>query len=89
MSIAVTLVKSTLRATSVVAPDLAGRWAFALFCRVGRAAVRPVEAQWLGQAQVDSLELQGRRVVAYRWGDGSNPVLLVHGWESRGSKRGA
>ena len=37
-------------------------------------------------AQVEHLLHDGRRVVVYRWGDGLDPVLLVHGWESRGSR---
>ncbi|HET9516802.1 MAG TPA: alpha/beta hydrolase [Actinoplanes sp.] len=31
----------------------------------------------------------GRRIALYQWGDGANPVLLVHGWESRGSRYAA
>jgi pimeloyl-ACP methyl ester carboxylesterase len=40
----------------------------------------------MAQATGESLEINGHRVATYRWGDGQRPVLLVHGWESRGSR---
>ncbi|MEV7987568.1 alpha/beta hydrolase [Micromonospora sp. NPDC085948] len=87
MSIALSTVKAGLRVASVVVPGLAGKWTFALFCKLRTPSrVRPNEAEVHAQAQVDSIEYNGRRVVTYQWGDGAKPILVVHGWESRGSR---
>ncbi|MFD0635901.1 alpha/beta hydrolase [Catenulispora yoronensis] len=47
-----------------------------------RAAERGVHTQ----AAVGTMQVCGKDVVTYRWGDGADPVLLVHGWQSRGSR---
>ncbi|MDG4765032.1 alpha/beta hydrolase [Solwaraspora sp. WMMD406] len=87
MNVALLAVKTGLRATSVVAPGLAGKMAFALFCRLkSPAPVRATDAEMHAQAVVDHMIHDGRRIALYQWGDGANPVLMVHGWESRGSR---
>lgn len=86
MGIAVLAVKAGLRAASIVAPNLAGKWTFALYCRLTPVRVRPAELEWHSQATVTELDYHGRRVVVYQWGDGGEPILLVHGWNSRGSR---
>lgn len=87
MHVIAPLVRTALNATSRIAPGLAGRAAFALFTRPpGRSRVRPEERVLLAEARVGVLEINGKRVVTYAWGDGTRPVLLVHGWQSRGSR---
>lgn len=87
MSSIVTAVKAVLNATALVSPRLAGGWAFYLFCHpAGRAKVRPNEKEVHAQAQVSQLTVNGKSVVVYRWGSGEKPVLMLHGWESRGSR---
>jgi len=72
---------------SLVSPRLAGRVAFAFWGRPrGRARIRPTELAVHGQARVDRLDIDGSTVVVYAWGDGRNPVLMIHGWESRASR---
>ncbi|HET8683061.1 MAG TPA: alpha/beta hydrolase [Micromonosporaceae bacterium] len=72
---------------SLASPRLAGRVAFAFWGRPrGRARIRPTEQEVHGQARIDRLDVDGNTVVAYAWGDGENPVLMVHGWESRASR---
>jgi pimeloyl-ACP methyl ester carboxylesterase len=83
----ISAVRTALNVTSRVAPELAGRLAFRLFVRLRPPAqVRASERDVHGAAQVEHLRHDGRRVVVYRWGNGLDPVLLVHGWESRGSR---
>ncbi|WP_435973189.1 alpha/beta hydrolase [Streptomyces sp. Qhu_M48] len=81
------LIRTALNATARVAPGPAGRWAFHLFVRpLGRARVKPGEEALLATARTGHLRVRGKDVVTYAWGDGSRPVLLVHGWSSRASR---
>lgn len=83
------LLRTTLNAASLIAPRLAGQAVFALFAHpAGRAGVRPAERELTAQAHVGRLTVSGKKVVTYRWGSGERPVLLVHGWQSRGSHLG-
>ncbi len=87
MSLVLRAVKTGFWVGSALAPGLAGKVAFDLFCRLkSPVAVRPADAAVHAQAAVDHLVHTGRRIAFYQWGDGANPVLLVHGWESRGSR---
>ncbi|MFI1395560.1 alpha/beta fold hydrolase [Streptomyces sp. NPDC020681] len=81
------LLRTVLNTTSRVAPRLAGRMTFAVFARpAGRSRARPAERDMLAEARTGRLTVSGKRVVTYAWGDGERPVLLVHGWSSRGSR---
>ncbi|WP_254705719.1 alpha/beta hydrolase [Streptomyces vilmorinianum] len=81
---------TSLNAASLVAPGTAGRAAFALFVRpLGRARLRPDEEPLFTEARTGRLWIDGKSVVTYAWGDGERPVLLVHGWSSRGSRLSA
>ena len=77
------IVRAGLRATAVVSPGLAGRLAFQLWRRpLMRGRVREVEREVHEAARIEIVD----GVVTYAWGDGSRPVLLVHGWRSRASR---
>ncbi|MDG9722617.1 alpha/beta hydrolase [Streptomyces sp. DH41] len=70
-----------------VALSAEGEELFELFRRPqGRSRPRPDERAAIESARTGELCSGGRAVVTYRWGDGRNPVLLVHGWESRASR---
>lgn len=87
MTAALNTIKITMRTMSRVSPRLAGRCAIALFSTPMRQArVRPEEREVLDAAQTETIDVMGHRVATYRWGDGSRPVLLLHGWESRASR---
>jgi hypothetical protein len=73
-----------LNATARIAPGLAGRLALELWRRPGGpAGVRPDERAVHEAARTSTV---GAEVVAYAWGDGARPVLLVHGWGARASR---
>ncbi|MEU9295114.1 alpha/beta hydrolase [Streptomyces sp. NPDC048266] len=81
------LIRTALNATARLAPGTAGRLAFHLFVRpLGRARVRPGEEALLATARTGHLQVRGKDVVTYTWGDGRRPVLVVHGWSSRASR---
>jgi pimeloyl-ACP methyl ester carboxylesterase len=74
------LVRASLK---VLPPRIAGRVAFELWRRpFKRGRVREVEREIHAAARVEVVD----GVVTYTWGDGSRPVLLVHGWRSRASR---
>jgi len=83
---------SALRAVAAgvarVSPAAAAALLELLFRRVGRHPVPERERAWLAGAERSSVELGGVRLPVWSWGDGP-PVLLVHGWEGRGSQMGA
>lgn len=81
------IVGSAVNGLALVAPALAGRAAFGLFGYAGaRAPLRDGEATVHAAADVDPITVNGKKVLIYRWGDGSRPVLLIHGWQSRASR---
>ncbi|MER6360144.1 alpha/beta hydrolase [Kitasatospora sp. NPDC001527] len=87
MDPAVALIRTTLNATALVAPGLAGRAAFELYRHpLRRARVRTREREAHAGAVTRTLHHGGVPVVVHRWGDGSRPVLLMHGWQSRASR---
>ncbi|GAA2133751.1 alpha/beta hydrolase [Kitasatospora kazusensis] len=87
MDVAVALTSATLNAGSLVSARLAGKASFYLFCNpLQRGKVREVEREVHRRAVTEELTVNGKKVVAYRWGNGKRPVLLVHGWQSRASR---
>jgi pimeloyl-ACP methyl ester carboxylesterase len=80
------LIGSTLNFIFRIAPSLGGRWTWALYCRSRLSKVRENERATHQEAVVDSVTVNGNRIVTYRWGTGEHPVLLLHGWESRSSR---
>ncbi|MFF8770101.1 alpha/beta fold hydrolase [Kitasatospora sp. NPDC015120] len=87
MDPAVALIRTTLNATSLAAPGLAGRAAYELYRHpLRRSRVRTRERAVHERADTRTLRHRGERVVVHRWGDGARPVLLMHGWQSRASR---
>ena len=79
--------RTRLRWLGRVAPFLASRIALRYFLLV-RQHPRPArEEEWLARAT--RFEITGtNRLSGFRWGQGRR-VLLVHGWEGRGTQMGA
>ena len=71
-----------------VSPAAAAALLELLFRRVRRHPVPERERAWLAGAARSSVELGGARLPVWSWGEGP-AVLLVHGWEGRGSQMGA
>ncbi|MFH9656873.1 alpha/beta hydrolase [Streptomyces sp. NPDC017248] len=87
MSRGAPLVGAALNALARPAPGLAGRAAYTLFCRpLRRGKVLPGERAAHERAVTEEVVVAGRRVRVYRWGDGTRPVLMLHGWQSRASR---
>lgn len=87
MGIRTRALRAGLGAASVVAPPLAAEIGFRLWRRIGQP--EPVHARDADvhlRARRDVLDLDGRPVATYTWGEGPHVVLLVHGWQSRASR---
>ncbi len=90
MDATVAVVRTAINSTSCVSERLAGKGAFGLFRNpMGHSKLRPSERPLMERAKTGRLDVQGKSVATYRWGSGERPVLLVHGWESRGSRLSA
>lgn len=60
-----------------------------LFLRVRAFPVPERERDWLEEATEIAFESGGQRLSAWQWGVGGATVLLMHGWQGRGSQLGA
>ncbi len=87
MSIIIKTVRTAISVLSVVSPHTAVSLTFKLFCTpAGRATVRAREKAMVERADTSHIDFNGDKVCVYSWGDLKCPVLMVHGWESRGSR---
>lgn len=78
-------VRRALRFGEHLAPDLTARWAERLFLSPRRLR-RPIpEEAVLLSAKRSSVAYLGEDLPVWSWGEGPT-VLLVHGWEGRGSQ---
>ncbi|MFC4565458.1 alpha/beta hydrolase [Nocardiopsis mangrovi] len=79
--------RSIINTLAAASPRAAGRVAFELWRRpLVRGRVRAAEHAVHTAARRRVLDIDGRDVITYEWGDGRRPVLLVHGWRSRASR---
>jgi len=76
---------STLNGLDRLSPRLAVRLAYALFGRTRRFPARSSERRWLERSKVHTIRHGGRRLMAHSWGEGPT-LLLVHGWNGRGTQ---
>ncbi|MEV5882344.1 alpha/beta hydrolase [Streptomyces sp. NPDC052020] len=84
MSSSFTAVRKVLNAASYLSPRLLGGYVWRLFCEpVARDKVRGPQQAVHDQAVVEKITVNGKAVVTYRWGEGGNPVLFLHGFGGR------
>ncbi|MEU1466835.1 alpha/beta hydrolase [Streptomyces sp. NPDC005761] len=82
-----TLASTALNTVSRFSGGLAGAGTYTLFhMPLARSRMRNSERELFAAADTERLKVNGKLAVTYRWGDGERPVLLVHGWQSRGSR---
>lgn len=77
-----------MRALASLSPNLAAAALRRLFLHTSRLPTPEREARWLRGAEASVIEVDGEAVATYSWGSGPM-VLLVHGWNGRGSQLGA
>ncbi|EMR03230.1 alpha/beta fold hydrolase [Cesiribacter andamanensis] len=76
------LLGTYLNTLATVAPKTAGRHGFSLFCYPVRPSLQAHQRAFLQTAERFTLNQQGRKLQAYRWGSGPRKVLFLHGWQS-------
>ena len=79
------VVRTAFRTVGNVAPDVAARWAEAIFCRPPRHQARAPDDAFLATGQRMSIASEEGPLAAWTWGTGPT-VLLVHGWGSRAGR---
>ena len=77
-----------LRHLGAVAPKTTGKIGLRLFRTPHPHPTPRREKQWLESAERFEVEIAGETFAAWSWGEGPI-ILLVHGWEGRGSQMGA
>ena len=85
--LALRLLRTGIRGVGVVSPQLAGCWVYSLWFTTHRFAEPKRETHWREQAQQFNLPHKYGPLAMYSWGAGP-AVLLVHGWNGRGTQMG-
>jgi len=73
---------------SWLAPSVTVRWAGRLFCTPLATSRRRAAALISGDAQQNTLDVDGLQIATYVWGDPSTQpyALFAHGWSSHGTR---
>lgn len=76
-----------------ISPSLAGLVAYRLWFGTQRHPIPKREQGWIASAKTEAMDINGLAVMTHYWensADSTAPlVLLVHGWDGRGSQLGA
>jgi pimeloyl-ACP methyl ester carboxylesterase len=78
-----------LNALDSIAPTLAGKLAFQVFCTPRRQPVREKDAAFLDSAHQGSLLFSNQKIIHYTWqapDPNAKKALLLHGWESNSGR---
>lgn len=84
-AISLSIMRSGFRVLGKTAPAIASRVAETLFTTPRRFAAPEREKMALKDATPIHIRFEGQTLHAWQWGEGP-AVLLVHGWEGRGSQ---
>ena len=84
-TISVTLLRGGFRLLGKTSPAIASRFAETLFTTPRRFRAPDREKAAMTEAMPSGVAFEGMTLRAWRWGAGP-AVLLVHGWEGRGSQ---
>ncbi|HID48163.1 MAG TPA: alpha/beta fold hydrolase [Chromatiales bacterium] len=84
-----TALRFFIRALDTAAPQLAGRMVYRLWFATRRFPEPVREARWREPAERSVLPGARGPLALYLWGQGTKTVLLIHGWNGRGTQMGA
>jgi pimeloyl-ACP methyl ester carboxylesterase len=73
-------IRAGLSLTDQLSPALSGKWAQQLFFTPRGRRPKASEREFLESGTRFDLESKHGRIAAYSWGDGDEPVFLIHGW---------
>jgi len=67
---------------AIIAPRIAGRQGFYLFCTPQGAPLKDHQRQFLDTAEQSSFKFNNYTIRVYQWGNGPTRILFLHGWQS-------
>jgi pimeloyl-ACP methyl ester carboxylesterase len=76
------LVGMYLNGLAFLAPHVAGRRGFYLFCTPLAPPVKHYHRKFFDMAEKSTFEFEGNKIQTYRWGNGAKRILFLHGWQS-------
>ena len=76
------LIGTLLNVLAFLAPRIAGRQGYYLFCKPLAPPVKDHHLKFFETAEKSSYDHEGITIQTYRWGNGPKKILLVHGWQS-------
>lgn len=79
---------AVVRGVDRVSPSLGARVAARIFLSPRKPRRPERERVWLRRAKPEKFRLPRFELSGHRWSEQGEPVLLVHGWEGRGSQLG-
>jgi pimeloyl-ACP methyl ester carboxylesterase len=79
---------AVIRGVDRLSPHLGARLAARVFLTPRSARLPERERLWLEQAQPETFRVGPFELSGHRWNRTGDPVLLIHGWEGRGSQLG-
>src|SRR5436190_1757404 len=82
------MIGALVRGVDRLSPALGASVAARLFLTPRRARIPERERSWLKHAEPETFSVGRFRLAGHRWSSVGEPVLLVHGWEGRGSQLG-
>jgi len=69
-------------ALSIIAPFKSAKQAFYLFCFPFKAKLKPHQQEFLNTSEKFNLKVEEKDVLYYKWGQGHEKIIFVHGWQS-------
>ena len=85
---AMTVMGAIIRGVDRLSPRFGARMAARVFLTPRRSRLPERERAWLREARPETFTVGRFRLSGHRWSESGDPVLLVHGWEGRGSQLG-
>ena len=83
------LMGAVIRGVDRLSPRLGAKVAARVFLTPRKARVPERERAWLKRARRETFQAGPFELSGHRWSEAGEKVLLVHGWEGRGSQLGA
>jgi pimeloyl-ACP methyl ester carboxylesterase len=79
------VLRTAFRTVGSLAPEMAARWAEAIFCRPPRHEPRPSEEAFLATGNRLTVQSENQDLAVWTWGKGPI-VLMAHGWGGRAGR---
>ena len=82
MKIILNLIGLYLKLINSISSKVGGKHAFYVFCSPFSAKINTKQQDFLDTAEVKDIDVDGETIKLYKWGEGPQAILCVHGWRS-------